>query len=254
METLLNTEFWNAAGNNVLVAELEGGLALEQNLTQEFRKQVATLLSESSADTMMLRGRLLAEGTVVRVLEADLSESNMCGNGIRALHASTRQSKGVYITRAGHIFCETLENGKVRVNMGLSNYHGRLNHVGLDVELLDVGEPHAVFVVGNIEEADDIFNRFGMKFVNSPVSVIDSTVNLNVVEINSRQEITLRTFERGVNRETDACGTGATCAFSYLLAQNLLDDSCRVNVNGGVLNLEKINEKFYKTGPAELVR
>ena len=141
-----NLELWDACGNRVIIAQKEN-MDLMTSLSISFKNEVAALLQTYKADTMMLCS---TDGKVVRVLESDLSESNMCGNGIRAVHKYFTGLNHVYLTLAGKVECHLLNDGNVSVKMGRVNLHGQIKYKGFNLYLSDVGEPHAVLLVDDI--------------------------------------------------------------------------------------------------------
>lgn len=79
-------------------------------------------------------------------------------------------------------------------------------------------------------------------------------VNVEFMQIISRDEIKLRVFERGVG-ETLACGSGACAAVAIGILQGLLNKKVKVNLPGGFLYIswDGVNTPLYMTGPAEHV-
>ena len=116
-----------------------------------------------------------------------------------------------------------------------------------------MGNPHAVRIVENIETAP----------VNSEGAFIEThprfpkRVNVGYMQIQSRQHIRLRVFERGAG-ETLACGTGACAAVVAGIRQGLLDSRVDVETRGGRLTIEwrdnaTHDAPVFMTGPATSV-
>ena len=74
---------------------------------------------------------------------------------------------------------------------------------------LDNGSPHYVHFVDNLEEIDVI--NMG-KMINHRESFQNTATNVNFVKLEKNNQISMRTYERGVNNETLSCGTGAVAA------------------------------------------
>ena len=73
------------------------------------------------------------------------------------------------------------------------------------------------------------------------------------MQINSRDNISLRVYERGVG-ETQACGTGACAAVVYGVENGLLNNNVSVLLPGGELDIKyEIGSSVFMTGPAEFV-
>lgn len=246
-----NIELWNACGNILLIAT-ELGLKIDQVLSEGYKKQVAAVLKANNADTMMLCSE---DGRVVRVLESDMSESNMCGNGIRAVYSYFSFERSFFTTRAGEIVCGLMDQNVISVKMGNVNLHGEIDYEGYKLYLSDIGEPHAVLLVDDINQATEIFDRIGLQFVQHYFEDCKTNFNLNVVQVLDDNNVIQRTFERGVNNETMACGTGASCSFYVLNDLGYCGDSVTFSVKGGNLYLSlKDDNIVYKAGPAFKVK
>jgi diaminopimelate epimerase len=210
----------------------------------------------------------------MRMYNADGSEAEMCGNGIRCV------AKYVYdhrIKRAETLRIQTgrgilpvdleLKGGKVdrvRVNMGQpilesAKIPTRLaGNPPLDVPLtidgrtlqvtaLSMGNPHCVTYVERA--SDDLVLGLGPKIEHS--SMFPARVNVEFIEILSPQEIRQRTWERG-SGETLACGTGASAVCVSGVLTGRTERRVINHLRGGDLELEwrKTDNCVYMTGPA----
>jgi len=215
----------------------------------------------------------------MRMFNADGSESEMCGNGLRCV-AKYVHDHG--IARKPHLAIETgrgvltvdleIENGRasrVRVNMGepiLASakipttlagdppVDARLDVDGerFEVTCVSMGNPHAVvYVPDSYFKAGkgDLVERYGPLIETHPT--FPRRVNAHFVKVHTPGEVTMRTWERG-SGITLACGTGA-CA--VCVAGVLTDRSGRkvlAHLPGGDLDLEwsEADNHVYMTGPA----
>jgi diaminopimelate epimerase len=210
----------------------------------------------------------------MRMFNADGSESEMCGNGLRCVAKyvydhGIKKSEQLRLQTGRGILTVDLEvkNGKaerVRVNMGppilaaekiptklagSPPVNARLDVEGksFDVTSVSMGNPHCVVFVP--EATDALVLGVGPHIEKSPM--FPKRVNVEFVEVISPREVRQRTWERG-SGETLACGTGAS---AVCVAGVLTGRTERKIVNhllGGDLELEW-NEKdgcVYKTGPA----
>ncbi|MCB1949071.1 MAG: diaminopimelate epimerase [Burkholderiales bacterium] len=207
-----------------------------------------------------------------RIYNADGGEVEQCGNGARCFvrfvhdHGLTQKNPVRVTTLSGEITPVLQKNGDVTVNMGTPRFEPeQIPFIAdkqavtylLDVEgktvkisVLSMGNPHAVRIVENIETAP----------VNSEGAFIEThprfpkRVNVGYMQIQSRQHIRLRVFERGAG-ETLACGTGACAAVVAGIRQNLLDTPVTVSTRGGDLSIywEGNNTPVMMTGPAVTV-
>ena len=154
-----------------------------------------------------------------RFYNADGSEADMCGNAARcaARLAHTLGISGVnasFLTGAGVIRAEVLESGRVKLAMTdpkdtelgrtLTISKGRYAY-----HYSDTGVPHAVLVTDDVTTMD--VGSLGSA-VRYHEDFAPSGVNANFVRVEDDGTVTIRTYERGVEAETLACGTGAVAA------------------------------------------
>lgn len=158
----------------------------------------------------------------------------MCGNGLRCvtwyLHSKDHGKKELVVeTGAGVMHTEVVDEERTRIfltppkefRLGLSlTLRGtrlRLREAApgasalrLQLHAVNTGVPHAVLVIPHLEKVD--LATLGPVIRHHRLFQPSGT-NVNLMRIESRHRITLRTYERGVEAETLACGTGAAaCA------------------------------------------
>ena len=207
-----------------------------------------------------------------RIFNADGGEVEQCGNGARCFAVFVREqgltdSDRIPVdTRGGRIMLLIEEDGEVTVNMGVpsfipselpfiaeksqDSYQLLVNGHEYAIGVVSVGNPHAVMLVDDVEQADvDIVGA-----VIESHSRFPQRVNVGFMQINARDDIKLRVFERSVG-ETLACGTGACAAVATGIKQGLLDDRVAVHLPGGTLHISWQGEgqPLYMTGPATTV-
>jgi len=206
----------------------------------------------------------------MRIFNADGSEAEMCGNGIRCLakyayeNSITKKAKMKIETLAGLKTLELeLEKGiveKISVDMGRPQFNREalpMEGTGTFVEqvlkvqgeelkasCLSIGNPHCVIFVDDVKESP--VEVLGPAIENHPL--FPKRVNVEFVEIMDRHNLNIRVWERGCG-ETLACGTGA-CA-SVVVAHKLgkVDDRVAVHLRGGELKIE-VGDRVYLKGPA----
>lgn len=112
------------------------------------------------------------------------------------------------------------------------------------------GNPHAVTVVADTAVAP--VAALGSWLQNHVL--FPEQVNVGFMEILDRCAIRLRVFERGVG-ETRACGTGACAAVAAGIARGLLDETVRVHLPGGTLQIawQGAGQPLFMTGPAQTI-
>jgi diaminopimelate epimerase len=194
---------------------------------------------------------------------ADGSLAEMCGNGIRVfvrflLDQDLVTGPIVKIgTRSGLRMATVLPDGRIRASMGPVVVGNRLvvvttadgaEHKALSV---DVGNPHAVSFIENLEELPLHTAPHW-----DPPEEYPQGVNLEFVRQVASQHIAMRVFERGVG-ETRSCGTGTVAAAAAARVhdqdQTSLPVTYQVDIPGGTVAVELTDDEAYLTGPAVLV-
>jgi diaminopimelate epimerase len=206
----------------------------------------------------------------MRMFNADGSEAEMCGNGVRCFakfafeRGLARKNPMTVETGAGILSLQLdVSGGKVQqvtVNMGepilelpkipvsekklpRGGYLGRATYVSM-------GNPHAVIFVKNVAEID--VARLGPEFEHH--AAFPRRINVHWVQVQSRREVTMRTWERG-SGITLACGTGACAVGVAGVLTGRTDRKILAHLPGGDLRLEwrEADNHVYMTGPAEEV-
>ncbi len=159
-----------------------------------------------------------------RFFNADGSEAEMCGNGGRcvarfAFEMGIAPQDMTFETLAGVIKARVLEEGVVRVQ--LPSPHGwrwgdklRLDNGYVEYSFVNTGVPHVVIMVDEL--AGVAVKEMGRKIRSHPLFSPEGT-NVDFVQELGKGRLAIRTYERGVEDETLACGTGAAAsALIYL--------------------------------------
>jgi diaminopimelate epimerase len=209
----------------------------------------------------------------MRMFNADGSEAQMCGNGIRCLakyvydSGIRRKSKLAVETLAGVLQLELLAaNGtveKVKVNMGMPRLRrqdipmlgegervlGETLTAGdreFTVTCVSMGNPHCVIYVDEVAQFP--VTEYGPLLEHHPQ--FPQRTNVEWIEWLNRKEIRQRTWERG-SGETLACGTGACAAAVASVLNRKTDRRVTVHLLGGDLEIEWADDNHvYMTGPA----
>jgi diaminopimelate epimerase len=173
------------------------------------------------ADGLILMEKPEGEGLdfAWRFFNADGSEAAMCGNAARCavrlsflLGISGR--KVSFLAGAGVVKGEVLRSGRVKIGMtdpsGLSLDRAvSVEGVTVSYDFVTVGVPHAVVTVPDVDRVDVAGLGGSLRYHEafSPVGT-----NVNFISVAEDNAIRIRTYERGVEGETLACGTGAAAA------------------------------------------
>lgn len=202
----------------------------------------------------------------MRYYNADGGEAEMCGNGARCFARFARKITGLdqeeisFETPAGLIGAR-YHGDLVEISMSDPHAHRRpeileVNGRPLEVHFLNTGVPHAVVFVDNIETVAVVADGSALR--HHPAFSPKGT-NANFVQSLAPSHIAIRTYERGVEDETLACGTGV-CAAAILHHLRTGDSSpISVLVRGGDtlrVGFEKTDTGFTSvtlTGPADFV-
>lgn len=213
----------------------------------------------------------------MRMFNADGSEGEMCGNGIRCF---ARYAADLGLVRGDCVRVETLAGvlkvelcrsggsvSAVRVDMGPPRFRPeeiplrgfdqgpvvyeplRVGDHMYRITAVSMGNPHCVILVDNVAAAP--VRTLGPKVETHPA--FPKGVNVEFVEVLNRENVRMRVWERG-SGETNACGTGA-CATA--VATSLLGLTMRrvhVHMLGGTLEIDwAADGHVYMTGPCEPV-
>lgn len=267
--------FWkmHSLGNDYILVDNRGGWLREEKLSQLAQKLCRRRFSVGADGLLLVCGSTVAD-VKMRIFNADGSEAEMCGNGIRCLAKYCYENR---IVGRSEMRIETLAGVKtvwldvaegrvksVTVDMGSPIF--RREHIPvagegefIDEELkvndkvfratcLSVGNPHCVIFVEDVDGFP--VERYGPIIEKSPL--FPKRINVEFVQVIRRDLIKVRVWERGVG-ETFACGTGA-CA--SVVAGNMLgkvDNECAVRLLGGELKVKYSDGRIFMSGPAETV-
>ena len=193
------------------------------------------------------------------VFNADGSRAGQCGNGARCVGRFLRDQR---LTRRRQLRLQTdqeplqiniEEDGRVFAGLAAPRFKPEeipfnaaaqalqytldIQGQSLSIGALSMGNPHAVLLVDNCERAPvAALGPLIEQHVQFP-----ERVNAGFMEVESRSQIHLRVYERGVG-ETEACGSGACAAVVHGIRSGLLDDSVVVTLPGGKLTVEWAGE------------
>ena len=211
----------------------------------------------------------------MRILNADGSEAEMCGNGIRCLARYLADTDGDgpgrrwdIETLAGMIRPELMADGQLRVDMGppfltsegipttLMPEDGLpqgvllLEGEQLKVAAVGMGNPHVVVPVDDL--ASIPFDAWGAALEVHPA--FPAKTNVHFLQVHSRNRLEIRVWERGAG-PTLACGTGACATLVAAVLLGLSDDTAEVMLPGGPLQIAWPNRSgsVLMTGPAVAV-
>jgi diaminopimelate epimerase len=271
-----------SAGNDFVLVEAGDG-------RQDWPQTAAAVCHRHygiGADGLLLLGKSSTADLSMRIFNADGSEAEACGNGIRCL-LRYAVDKGLIDIGKGEVTVETAvgmrtarlqwENGEVtriQVAMGkpklaaaeiplvvapnedildiniIADYPLTVDGSDLKLAFVSMGNPHAVYF-WNYSVKDFPLGRLGPDVERH--QLFPNRINFEVAHVISRGEIEVRVWERGVG-ETLACGTGACAVAVAAQLLGYVDTQVDIKQPGGILEVEWDGEgEVYLSGPAEIV-
>lgn len=220
----MTVSHYSGCGNDFLLINNRDGLLPE--FSPDLVSRLCQLQNGTNIDGLILVGPSKSADVSMRYFNCDGHEAEMCGNGVRCLMQFLRQKLSYPRTRC------LLETKKRELLIRCENddiivHHGRIEELEWNIKLpigrknyilhhLNSGVPHVVIFVPDVDLVD--VQKVGAHFRHHPHFATAGT-NVNFVEITNKKppySARIRTFERGVERETLACGTGV-CAAGYAL-------------------------------------
>lgn len=243
---------------------------------KEMARQLSRRCFGIGADGLITIGPSAEADFAMRIYNADGSEAEMCGNGIRCVakyvydHGMTCKQELMIETGAGVKRLKLLVEGtvkQVQVDMGEPilaperipvNLPGE-NVISVPVEMVEqnwlltcvsMGNPHAVIFVLDLSKLP--IEELGPRMEGH--SLFPKRTNVEFVEVLGRGELRMRVWERGAG-ETLACGTGACASVMAAVLNGFTDDRVLVHLAGGDLRIEyhRENKHLFMTGPAVTV-
>ena len=240
---------YQGAGNDFVIVD-----ARTEFITPT-KQQIAHICSRRfgiGADGFMIVESHSDSDFMMRYWNADGGESTMCGNGGRCIaHFANQLGIGteslVFQAIDGEHTAQIFEGDIVRLKMCDTD---NLKKLGDNKYFINTGSPHYVEIVKDIDKLD-------LHGVAKPIRH-ELNCNVNYIEQLTDGTLKIRTFERGVEDETFACGTGATAAAIVAYNTKLTTNNVTLHAVGGILNVEFADNSgaysdIYLTGPAKEV-
>ncbi|UIR56116.1 diaminopimelate epimerase [Sphingobacterium sp. SRCM116780] len=255
MESKIKFSKYQGAGNDFILID-NRNLGFDRK-NEDLIKQLCDRRFGIGADGLMLLQAIENFDFEMVYFNADGREGTMCGNGGRCIVAYARDlnlihDKTVFLAVDG-VHQANLEGNLIDLQM-------------IDVEKIDrdgeayvinTGSPHYITFKNKLADLD-VFND-GYQIRNNQTYKKEG-INVNFIEKEGDTGYFLRTFERGVEDETFACGTGATAAaMTIALAENRNGKiTIPIRVLGGQLYISFLKDghsftQVYLKGPATFV-
>ncbi len=255
----------SGTGNDFVVIDHRRPLIPESDQA-EFVRKVCRRMFSIGADGLILIENSETADFAWRFYNGDGSVAEMCGNGARCA-ARFAYARGIagktmkFETLAGIIEAEILDDDEVSLLMtapvdyrkGLS---AELGGKEREISFMNSGVPHAVLFMEN--DIDIPVKEWG-NTIRFHELFQPAGTNVNFVQILD-DAIRVRTYERGVEDETMACGTGAVASAIFAAEKGVCSSPVRVTTSGGehlkiVFDLQDTGqaENVYLQGPARII-
>lgn len=237
-------------GNDFIIID-NRQYALTSDQLQSIAKKICTRrLSIGSDGLMALENTDNNTDFRMRFFNSDGSIGEMCGNGARCItrYAYINGITGKrmsFETTAGIVTGEVINDRMVGVLLNLPESLELDKKLTLNqrdylvsyIELGNPGLPHVVLEYKGLKEVDNknlIKMAEGLRYHE----VFPKGANINFYDVEKDSTVTVRTYERGVEDFTLACGTGSACvALTLFLRKVLESDLIRIHVQGGALDI-----------------
>ena len=261
---MLNFTKMDGAGNDfVIINNLNLNYVLEQN-------KIAGLCDRHrgiGADGFIAVEPPQSNGDYrMRYYNSDGNEAEMCGNGARCFarfvyNIQEQKSETIKIETAAGVVTAKILDSEVQIKLSdpfdlKLNIPIEINGQSELIHFINTGVPHAVLIVDELESIN--IKKAGSAIRHHSVFEPEGT-NVNFQKIKSSDTLAIRTYERGVENETLACGTGMVANALIHEQLNHVNSPVFVNVKGGdtlKVSWEKENDSYKNvtlTGPAKIV-
>ncbi|MBI5416888.1 diaminopimelate decarboxylase [Candidatus Poribacteria bacterium] len=231
-----------------------------------FAKQICDDKRALGTDGLILVEDSKYANFMMRIFNKDGSEAEMCGNGARCVAKYAYDKKIVYTqnmsfeTNSGMIYASiNTDNNLAKIKMQdpVNLKIGfKIEGFKTEVNFINTGVPHAVIFINDLEKVD--VQKTG-NFIRNHKYFSPQGTNVNFVKILSKNKIKVRTYERGVEGETLACGTGSTASALIYAINYKVKSPIEVETFGNDIlkiyyksSLNSFNE-VYLEGSVELI-
>jgi diaminopimelate epimerase len=243
---------YQGAGNDFIIID---GRRHEVSLSEKQIQNMCNRRFGVGADGMMLLKPSETHDFHMLYFNSDGKEGSLCGNGGRCM---VRFARDLNIIK--NETCFTAVDGEHIGKIDGSQVKLKIHSVKMPeedgIQIIDTGSPHIIVPVSELDEFDVLREGRRLRFADtySPAGT-----NVNFLQEVKQNEIRMRTYERGVEDETWACGTGAVAGALYHADRhNLSQGTVLVHMPGGDLNVSfaRSGPRFvniWLTGPAEKV-
>ncbi|MEW6620837.1 MAG: diaminopimelate epimerase [bacterium] len=251
-----------ASGNDFIVIDNRDGVI---DVTPGLVRKICQRKFGIGANGVLIVERSKLADFRMRIINSDGSEAEMCGNGGRCIARFAQikeiaKNKMKFETLAGIILAEVTNNRvKVKLTDPLNlflNKKIRIKDKELTVHCLNTGVPHAVLILDEIEKVEVVESG---KQIRWHQDFAPAGTNVNFIQVIDNQTIKIRTYERGVEDETLACGTGSAASACISSILELAKPPVKmITKSGEILEIDFEKDKevitnLYLTGDVQIV-
>ncbi|MSP64451.1 MAG: diaminopimelate epimerase [Bacteroidetes bacterium] len=236
--------FMSGAGNTFYFFDNRESIILDKsNFTKEvynsdfLRKADGCIFIENSTDADFKMHYFNSDGT----------DGMMCGNGGRCairfvIHKNLFQNKPLSFCADGHVYKAELINDEVILELKPAseinlNQELNVNNLKIKYHSINTGAPHCViFLHENLNVFPRLLNEIDVKNIGKEIrnhKNFPAGINVNFCEVINDTKIVNRTYERGVEDETLACGTGSAAGAFISNKLGYTGNECSVLVQSG---------------------
>lgn len=228
----------SGAGNDFIIIDNRQKIIPEDN--SEFIRKVCARRVSVGADGLLLLENSDVADFKMRYYNSDGGEAETCGNGARCISRFAYDEKIVpsdrmrFETKAG-IYNAQIVGKNVKLQMGDAvnlrlNFPIKLKDGTFQISFVNSGVPHVVYIVENLDNIN--VTEIGRE-TRYHKDFEPKGTNVNFITIKDESNIYIRTYERGVEGETLACGTGSIASAIIAGAMGKVKPPVTVNTWGG---------------------
>jgi diaminopimelate epimerase len=226
------------AGNDFIVID-DRAMTIQDD-ARELAKHLCRRRVSVGADGLILVVPSARCDFRMRYLNADGSEADLCGNGGRCVARFARElgiagDSMTFESRSGIHRAEIVDEENVKLAMPdpramILDVELVMKGQRVTVDRINTGVPHAIMEVEDLEDFPVVDTG---RAIREHGAFVPEGTNADFVSIVDRSTIALRTYERGVEDETLACGTGAVAASLIEAARGRVEPPVSVLTRGG---------------------
>ncbi len=236
--------FWklSGSGNDFIIIDYRRPLPSKEDMRLFVSKVCRRGMSVGADGVILIKTSEIADYGW-HFFNADGGEAEMCANGSRcaarfAVENNIAPPKHSFETQVGIVQAEVLPGGK-RVKVQLPDPKNLKLNVAIEIgrghetsHSVNTGVPHVIYFVDDVEKVDVVSLGRQTRY---HASFAPEGTNVNFVTLSGAQQMNIRTYERGVENETLACGTGSIAAALVAAALGKIKAPVSLRTRSGIM-------------------